>query len=152
MLSCTIRRRRLVQRWPAVPTALKTTARTARSRSALGATTMPLLPPSSSSERPSRAAMSGESALPMAVEPVAETSGSRGILGQLPRAVGAADHDLEQALGRVAEGRRGAPEERLAGERGERRALARLPHDGIAAHERQRGVPAPHGDREVEGA
>ena len=78
MLSCTISRRRLVQRWPAVPTALKTTARTARSRSALGATTMPLLPPSSSSERPSRAAISGESALPMAVEPVADTSGRRG--------------------------------------------------------------------------
>ena len=33
------------------------------------------------------------------------------IRGQLPGAVGTPDHDLEQALGSVAEGRRGAPEE-----------------------------------------
>ena len=52
--------------------------RTARSRSALGATTAALLPPSSSSERPRRAATRGATSLPMRVEPVAETSGTRG--------------------------------------------------------------------------
>ena len=75
--SWTISRRRLVQRCPAVPTAAKSTPRTTRSRSALGATTAALLPPSSRSERPSRAAMRGASSLPIAVEPVAETSGIR---------------------------------------------------------------------------
>ena len=41
-------------------------------------TIIALLPPSSSSERPSRAATRGASAWPIAVEPVAETSGTRG--------------------------------------------------------------------------
>ena len=67
-----------MQRWPAVPTAEKSTPRTTRSRSALGATIAALLPPSSSSERPSRAAIRGASSLPICVEPVAETSGIRG--------------------------------------------------------------------------
>ena len=39
----------------------------------------------------------------MAVEPVAETSGRRGILGELSRAVGAADDDREQVVRGVAE-------------------------------------------------
>ena len=37
-------------------------------------------------------------------------------------------------------------------ERGERRPLGRLPDHGVAADERERGVPAPDGDGEVEGA
>ena len=53
---CTISRRSEVQRWPAVPTAPKTMARSARSRSAAGVTIIALLPPSSRIERPKRAA------------------------------------------------------------------------------------------------
>ena len=56
---CTNRRRRVVQRWPAVPAAANTTPRRARSRSADGATMAPLLPPSSSRVRPKRAATTG---------------------------------------------------------------------------------------------
>ena len=40
---------------------------------------------------------------------------------------------------------------RAAGERRERCLVARLPDHRVAAHERQRGVPRPHRDREVEG-
>ena len=79
MLSWTIRRRRLVQRCPAVPTALKTTARTARSRSALGRHDHArCCLPARAADGPSRSAMIGASALPMVVEPVAEISGRRG--------------------------------------------------------------------------
>ena len=46
-----MRRRRLVQRWPAVPIAAKAMARKARSRSAEGVTIAALLPPSSRIER-----------------------------------------------------------------------------------------------------
>ena len=53
-------------------------ARTAMSRSALGVTIMALLPPSSSRDRPRRAATVWATARPMRVEPVAETSGMRG--------------------------------------------------------------------------
>ena len=76
--SCTISRRSEVQRWPQVPTAANRIARTARSRSALGVTIIALLPPSSSSERPRRAATFGAIARPIAVDPVADTSGTRG--------------------------------------------------------------------------
>ena len=76
--SCTISRRSDVQRWPQVPTAANRIARTARSRSALGVTIIALLPPSSSSERPRRAATFGAIARPIAVDPVADTSGTRG--------------------------------------------------------------------------
>ena len=39
----------------------------------------------------------------MAVEPVAETSGMRVVVGELHGAVGAAEHELEEAVGDVAE-------------------------------------------------
>jgi hypothetical protein len=67
----------LVQRWPAVPQAPKAMPRSASARSALGATTIALLPPSSSRQRPKRAATRGASARPMRVEPVADTSATR---------------------------------------------------------------------------
>ena len=47
---------------------------------------------------------------------------------------------------------RGALEQRLGGERGQRGQLAGLPQHRVAAHDGQRGVPRPHGDREVERA
>ena len=49
----------------------------ARPRSAVSETIIALLPPSSSSERPRRAPTVLPTSLPMAVEPVAETSGNR---------------------------------------------------------------------------
>ncbi len=42
-------------------------------------------------------------------------------------------------------------DQRLAGDGGQRRQLGRLPHDGVAADQRDRGVPRPHRDGEVEG-
>ena len=50
--------------------------------SALGVTIAALFPLSPSSERPRRAAMAGAIALPIVVEPVAETSAMRGSLGE----------------------------------------------------------------------
>ena len=52
-------------------------ARSASLRSAEGVTIIALLPPSSRIVRPSREATTGASALPMRVEPVADTSGTR---------------------------------------------------------------------------
>jgi len=78
MLSWAIRRRSEVQRWPAVPAAANSAERTARSSRALGATIIALLPPSSSSERPSRAATVVATARPIRTEPVAEINGSSG--------------------------------------------------------------------------
>ena len=75
---CAITRRSVVQRWPAVPAAENTMPRTARSRSALGATMAALLPPSSSSSLPNRLATRGAMVRPIRVEPVAETSATRG--------------------------------------------------------------------------
>ncbi len=66
-----------MQRWPAVPTAAKVTPRSARSRSADGHTIEALLPPSSRMARAKRWANRGPTARPMAVDPVAETSGTR---------------------------------------------------------------------------
>ena len=68
----------LVQRWPAVPAAEKTMPRVARSRSADGPTIAALLPPSSSRERPNRAATRGPTSRPIRVEPVAESSATAG--------------------------------------------------------------------------
>ena len=76
MLSCTMSRRSVVQRWPAVPAAAKMMARVASSRSAVGVTIIALLPPSSSRQRPRRLATVWATAWPMRVEPVALISGS----------------------------------------------------------------------------
>ncbi len=76
--SWAISRRRVVQRCPAVPTALNRMARTAMSRSALGARIMALLPPSSRMLRPKRAATRGPTSRPMRVLPVALTRATRG--------------------------------------------------------------------------
>ncbi|SVD59480.1 uncharacterized protein METZ01_LOCUS412334, partial [marine metagenome] len=66
-----------VQRCPAVPTALNVIARSASAKSALGATIMALLPPSSISVRPNRAATRGATSRPMAQLPVALTNATR---------------------------------------------------------------------------
>ena len=41
-------------------------------------------------------------------------------------------------------------EQRLRGERGQRRLLRRLPDDAVAADQRERGIPCPDRDREIE--
>ena len=69
-------RRSDVQRCPAVPAAAKVTPRTTSSMSALGAMTAALLPPSSRMLRPKRAATTGATLRPMAVDPVALTTGT----------------------------------------------------------------------------
>ncbi len=65
-----------MQRCPAVPTAPKTIARTAISRSAEGATIIALLPPSSRIGLPQRAITAGPTDAPIRVDPVAEITGT----------------------------------------------------------------------------
>src|SRR6266702_3987087 len=74
-----MRRRRVVHRWPAVPMAEKAMARNVRWRSAVGQTMAALLPPSSRMARANRLASRGATLRPIAVEPVAETRGTRGL-------------------------------------------------------------------------
>ncbi len=125
--------------------------RTARSRSADGATMAALLPPSSSSSRPNRPATRGATARPMRVEPVALSSATRGSSTSACADLGAAQHDRGHGRRRAdPAGRLG--HQRLAGQRGEQGLLRWLPDHRVAADEGQRGVPRPHRDREVEGA
>ena len=71
-------RRVVVQRCPAVPTAPKTAPTVTNFRSASDETMMALFPPNSNKERPSRPATAVATALPIRVEPVADTKGTRG--------------------------------------------------------------------------
>ena len=63
--------------------------------------------------------------------------------------VGAALHDLVEP-GRRADVGGGPGQQRVARQRRQRRLVRRLPDHRVAGDERQRGVPRPHGDREVE--
>src|SRR5438105_10052796 len=72
-----IRRRVVVQRCPAVPTAPNTQPIKEVSRSASLEIIIALLPPNSSSDLPKRAPTAAPTALPMRVEPVADTIGMR---------------------------------------------------------------------------
>ena len=78
--------------------------------------------------------------------------GNAVVVGELHGAVGAAEHELEEAVGDVAESVGGATEERGRCDGRERRPLRGLPDHGIAADERERGVPAPDRDGEIERA
>ena len=152
MLSWTISRRSVVQRCPAVPAAENRIARSARSRSALGATIIALLPPSSSSTRPKRRG-----------DARADRPAHRGRSGRRnerdARIVDQCLADLAAALDASGAARRA--HRRIAPARGlrkrhhrrggQRRLLARLPDHRIAAHQRQRGIPRPYRDREIEG-
>ena len=94
----------------------------------------------------------GPTARPIAVEPVAETSGDLRVVDQRLADVAAADQHARRGL--PARRRTGACARSTSGlrrERRERRLLRRLPDHGVAADERQRRVPRPHRDREVEG-
>ena len=66
-----------MQRWPAVPTAPNTAPISDISRSAFSVMMMALLPPSSSRLLPRRAPTAALTALPIRVDPVADTSGTR---------------------------------------------------------------------------
>ncbi|MCY1225701.1 hypothetical protein D9M72_379050 [compost metagenome] len=74
-----------------------------------------------------------------------------GIVDQHLADVARPQQQAEQAFGRVAEAFDGALRDGVHGQRGERRLLGRLPHHRIAAHQRERRVPRPHGHGKVEG-
>ena len=143
-------RRIVVQRWPAVPAAEKTMPRVVRSRSADGATIAALLPPSSSSERPKRSATRGPTSRPIRVEPVARQQRDAGSSTSAAPDGGVAEHDLARSAGAAGLGDRPL-QQRVGGQRAQRRLLRRLPHHGVAADEGDGGVPRPDGDGEVEG-
>ena len=105
--------------------------------------------------RAKRFASRGPTLRPIAVEPVADSTGTRAIVDQRLAGLAAADHHLGQMVGRCiafgAVALHRALEQALHGKRGHRRLLRRLPHHGVAADEGERRIPRPHRDREVEG-
>ena len=117
-----------------------------------GATIIALLPPSSSSERPKRCATRGPTARPIAVDPVADTKRDARIVDQRLADLAAALDQLQQPVRRIAEPLQRPSRQRHHRRGGQRRLLARLPDHRIAADQRQRRVPRPHRDREIEGA
>ena len=147
--SCAITRRRLVHRCPAVPAAANTIPRVASSRSADGATTAALLPPSSSRHRPRRAATRGATSAPIRSDPVALTSATSGLSISAAPATASAITSWCSPTGAPASAH-GAVQHRGARHRRQRRHRRGLPNDAVAAHQRDRGVPGPHGRREVE--
>ena len=148
---CTMSRRSVVQRWPAVPAAANTMPWTARSRSADGATMAALLPPSSSRLRPNRAATRGPTSRPIRVEPVALTSATRGSSTSCSPTVRSPSSEPVH-VARARRPRRRPGRAACRRPRGDQRSeLRRLPDDGVAADQGDGGVPRPHGGREVEG-
>ena len=139
----------LVQRWPAVPAAEKTMPRVVRSRSADGPTIAALLPPSSSRDRPNRAATRGPTSRPIRVEPVAESSATAGVVDQCQTHGGVAQDHLRD-VGGEARLRQRARQQGGRCERAQRRLLGGFPDHGVAAHQGDGGVPRPHRDGEVE--
>ncbi len=78
--------------------------------------------------------------------------GDTRVIHQCGAGVAAADDHLAEVLGGIGEFLQHALEQRLASQCGERGLFRRFPDHGVAAHQRQRGVPRPYGDREVESA
>ena len=123
--------------------------RTASSRSADGATTAALLPPSSRIRRPKREATTGATARPMRVEPVADTMATPSCAASAAPDVGPAlEHLVEPVRGADVGG--GPAQQGVAGHGRQRRLVRRLPQHRVAGDEGQGGVPRPHGDGEVE--
>src|SRR5262249_53079681 len=134
----------------AVPMAAKAMARTARSRSAEGATMAALLPPSSRIARAKRAARRGPTSRPIAVEPVADTTATR---ASATRAWPISRPPItipDKPFGRVPHSPHRAPDDRLCGQRRERSLLGWLPHYRVAADESESRIPGPHRHGEVE--
>ncbi len=147
-----MRRRRVVQRWPAVPMAEKAMARRVRSRSAVGATMAALLPPSSRMARAKRAARRGSYGAAHRGGAGGGDEWDEGRVDELLADGCVADEEGGEAFGDAAEFLlRGALEDGLGGEGGEGSFFGGLPDDGVAADEGEGGVPAPDGDGEVEG-
>ena len=122
------------------------------SRSAEGATIIALLPPSSRIGRPNRAATLGPTIEPMRVEPVAETIGTRFEEASASPIAGPPMTSWARPSGASGPKRSmRALEDLHRRQRRERRLLRRLPDHRIAADERQRRVPGPDRDREIEG-
>ena len=124
--------------------------RVVRSRSADGATIAALLPPSSSSERPKRSATLGPTERPIRVEPVALSNATPGSSTSASPTVGVAEDHLAE-VGRGVALRDRLLQQRVGGQRAQRRLLRRLPHNRVATDQRDGRVPRPDGDREVEG-
>src|SRR5208283_4159401 len=138
-------RRVVVQRWPAVPTAPNRMARMAKSRSAVGATMMALLPPSSRRLRPRRRLTISPTWRPILVEPVA------GVVDEaLANGRAVADDEAEDGGVNVV-GAADALGYLDGGNRAERCLAGRLPDGGVAADSGDGAVPGPHGNGEVEG-
>ena len=126
-------------------------ARNAISRSADGATIIALLPPSSRMHLPNRAATFGPTARPIRVEPVAETIVTSRCATMRVADVGRADEHLRQAHAvRRRSGRRARSKIFWVASARQRRLFGRFPDHGIAADDRERGVPAPRRHRKVE--
>jgi hypothetical protein len=87
----------------------------------------------------------------MAVEPVAERIGHAVVVHQHLADVALAQQQAQQAFGCIAEAFDGALRDGMHRQRGQRRFFRRLPHHRVAAHQRERRVPRPHGHGKVEG-
>ena len=123
--------------------------RTARSRSAVGATIAALLPPSSRISRPNRPATIGATARPIRVEPVADTMATSGwAASAAPTSAPPCSTWLRPSRSTDVGG--GPLEQGIARQRRQRRLVRRLPQHRVAGDEGERGVPRPHRDREVE--
>ncbi len=150
--SWAINRRKVVQRCPAVPTAPNRMPRTARSRSALGARIIALLPPSSRMQRAKRAATRGATSRPMRVLPVALTRATRRSSTSASPASRSPISNWLRCAGASPPKARAARSNSAWQASAVRGLLRRLPDHGITADQRQRGIPRPHRDWEVERA
>ena len=140
----------VVQRWPAVPAAAKTIPRAASSRSADGATTRRCCRRARAGCGRGERRRAAPTWAPIRSEPVALTSATSGLSTSACAAVASADHEpmevrAARRISAPARSSRAAHGQRR--QRGQRR---RLPDDGVAADQRDRGVPGPHGGGEVE--
>ena len=123
--------------------------RTASSRSADGATTAALLPPSSRIRRPKRDATTGRHGPAHARRAGGRHDGHALVGGERGADVGPALEHLVEPGRRADVGGR-PPQQGVAGQRRQRRLVRRLPQHRVAGDEGQGGVPRPHGDGEVE--
>src|SRR5262249_50461835 len=95
-----------------------------------------------------------ELAVPLRARAGGADGGHAAVVAQRVAQLGAADRDLAQAVAQlirhVTKPCDRLAKQRIAGAGAERRLVRRLPDQGVAADERERGVPRPHRDREVE--
>ena len=109
-----------------------------------------LLPPSSSSDRPIRAATLTATFLPIAQLPVAETSGTRSSLLIASPTSAPVPMTRWKTSGKPTICHDFAADV-VHGDGGERRAFGGLPHDRVAADGGEGGIPRPNRDGKIEG-